>query len=153
MQRKLRLRTAWRVGAGLAVAALVLAACGSSSSNGTTSSTSAAGYTTTTVPKTIQHGGTAYFALAPQVTPDWIFPFASLQYFSVANLTQFQYLMYRPLYWFGPPTSTSPDVDFALSTRERPGVVQRQQDDHDHDEGLEVRRTARPSTPRASSSG
>jgi peptide/nickel transport system substrate-binding protein len=97
----------------------VLAACGSSSSNGTTSS-SPAGSTTTAVPKTIQHGGTAYFALAPQVTPNWIFPFASLQFFSVANLTQFQYLMYRPLYWFGPPTSTSPDVDYALSTANAP---------------------------------
>ncbi|MGO8877101.1 MAG: hypothetical protein ACLQNG_15210, partial [Acidimicrobiales bacterium] len=79
---------------GLAVGALVLAACGS----GSTTTTTRAGATSTT-PPVIQKGGTAYFAMAPQVTPDWIFPFASLEYFSVANLTQFQYLMYRPLYW------------------------------------------------------
>lgn len=64
--------------------------------------------------------GTAYFALAPGVTPNWIFPYASINYFSSANLTQFQYLMYRPLYWFGAPTSTSPDVDYALSPAKAP---------------------------------
>jgi peptide/nickel transport system substrate-binding protein len=44
---------------------------------------------------------TATFAEGPAATPNYIFPLASLQYFSVANLSQFQYLMYRPLYWFG----------------------------------------------------
>jgi peptide/nickel transport system substrate-binding protein len=53
--------------------------------------------------------------MAPAVTPNNIFPFASLQYFSVANLTQFQELMFRPLYFFGPHTTTSPDVDPASS--------------------------------------
>jgi peptide/nickel transport system substrate-binding protein len=65
-------------------------------------------------------GGTVYWALAPQVTPNWIFPFASLQYFSVTNLTQFQYLMYRPLYWFGPYGSTAPTVDYAMSPANAP---------------------------------
>jgi len=54
------------------------------------------------------------------VTPNWIFPFASLQYFSVANLTQFQYLMYRPLYWFGPNGSTAPTVDYTMSPANAP---------------------------------
>lgn len=39
------------------------------------------------------------WAEQPGETPDWIFPFASLQFFSSTNLNQFQYLMYRPLYW------------------------------------------------------
>ncbi len=67
-----------------------------------------------------RRGGTVYWALPPATTPDWIFPFASLQFFSVTNFAQFQYLMYRPLYWFGPPTSTSPNVDFALSLADQP---------------------------------
>jgi peptide/nickel transport system substrate-binding protein len=44
---------------------------------------------------------TATFAEQPAVSPNYIFPLASLKYFSVANLSQFQYLMFRPLYWFG----------------------------------------------------
>jgi peptide/nickel transport system substrate-binding protein len=44
---------------------------------------------------------TASFAELPGSAPNYIFPLAKLQYFSVANLTQFQFLMYRPLYWFG----------------------------------------------------
>jgi peptide/nickel transport system substrate-binding protein len=121
MQRKLklRLRPAFKIGAGLAVSALVLAACGSSSGNTGTAGTSGTA-TTTTVPSHITKGGTITWALPPAVTPNWILPFASLQFFSVSNLTQFQELMYRPLYWFGPPTSTSPDVDYALSPANQP---------------------------------
>src|SRR5438270_12724798 len=46
-------------------------------------------------------GGTATFALLPDVKPNYIFPLAPLQYFSVTNFDQFQVLMFRPLYWFG----------------------------------------------------
>jgi peptide/nickel transport system substrate-binding protein len=117
MQRKLGLRAAWKVGAGLAVAALVLAACGSTPQAVTTSTAAGA---TTTAPSIIPKGGTVEWAEGAAVKPDWIFPFASLAYFSVANLTQFQYLMYRPLYWFGSPSSTAPDVDYTLSPANAP---------------------------------
>ena len=46
-------------------------------------------------------GGKAVFAEAPNAKPNYIFPLASGGFFSVANLSQFQFLMYRPLYWFG----------------------------------------------------
>ena len=79
---------AWRLKSGLTAigiaAVLVVSACGSTSSTGLS------------VKKT-----TATFAELPGSQPNYIFPLASLQYFSVANLSQFQYLMYRPLYWFG----------------------------------------------------
>ncbi len=65
-------------------------------------------------------GGTVYWAEAPAATPNYIFPFASLAYFSVANLTQFQYLMYRPLYWFGQVTSPAPTVNYDLSLAAAP---------------------------------
>src|SRR5215467_16264351 len=41
------------------------------------------------------------FALLPDTKANYIFPMASIQYFSVANFDQFQVLMVRPLYWFG----------------------------------------------------
>jgi peptide/nickel transport system substrate-binding protein len=112
------LKRALTVGAALGLGALVLAACGSSSP--TTSSTSTSGTTATTVVPSHKTGGTVYWAMAPAVTPNYIFPFASLQYFSVANLTQFQELMFRPLYYFGPHTTTSPDFDPTTSLADPP---------------------------------
>lgn len=63
-------------------------------------------------------GGTACWAEAPQATPNYIFPFASFSYFSVANLTQFQELMYRPLYWFG--QGQTPNLNPSLSLANMP---------------------------------
>jgi peptide/nickel transport system substrate-binding protein len=87
---------------GAAVLALAAAACGSS---GTSSSTSTGG--------TRVSGGTASYALPPSTTPNYIFPFDSSTYFSVANSEYFQYLMYRPLYWFG--NGASPTLNPGLS--------------------------------------
>jgi peptide/nickel transport system substrate-binding protein len=64
--------------------------------------------------------GTVTWAEAPSSAPDWIFPFASLTHYFASNINQFQYLMYRPLYFFGPIDSTSPMVDEALSLAELP---------------------------------
>jgi peptide/nickel transport system substrate-binding protein len=73
-----------RVLAAVGLMALALAACGNN-------------------PTTQQKlsGGTATWAEAPNAKPNYIFPLASGGFFSVANLSQFQFLMYRPLYWFG----------------------------------------------------
>ncbi len=100
-----RLRTAGV--AGVAALALAAAGCGSSSP----SSSSASG------PKVA--GGTATWAELPANVPNWIFPFMTLTYFSVANSQDFQYLMYRPLYFFG-GENTSPTVDYGLSTADAP---------------------------------
>ena len=45
--------------------------------------------------------GTVTWAEAPGDPPDFIFPFLSLRYLKASTVNQFQYLMYRPLYWFG----------------------------------------------------
>ena len=82
--------------------AIVLAACGSSS--------------TTTGPAVTKT--TATFAEPPGAQPNYIFPLASLAYFSVTNLSQFQFLMYRPLYWFG--TSGQVLLNTSLSLAETP---------------------------------
>jgi peptide/nickel transport system substrate-binding protein len=93
----------------LAVAAAsitALAAC-------STSSSSTPGATGTPV-----SGGTATFAEQPADTPNYIFPFTSSAYITVSNLELFQYLMYRPLYWFG--TGNQPTLNSSLSLANYP---------------------------------
>src|SRR5262245_22340099 len=46
-------------------------------------------------------GGTASYALPPNANIDYIFPFTPALYFTVVNIDNLQYLLYRPLYWFG----------------------------------------------------
>jgi peptide/nickel transport system substrate-binding protein len=93
---------------GAAALALVLAACSSSGGGGTTGTSSAGSAGGTKVA-----GGTATFALAPSAVPNYIFPFTSSTYFSNVNSQEFQYLMYRPLYWFG--NGASPTLNTGLS--------------------------------------
>ncbi len=50
--------------------------------------------------------------------PNYIFPFDSSTFFSVANSQYFQYLMYRPLYWFG--KGASPTLNSSLSLADPP---------------------------------
>ena len=74
-----------RGGAAVLVVGVLLAACGSSPSSGSVDNAK----------KSI------YFAEGPGANPNYIFPYVGCAYFSVANINQFQFLMYRPLYWFG----------------------------------------------------
>jgi peptide/nickel transport system substrate-binding protein len=62
--------------------------------------------------------GSIYFAEAPGAAPNYIFPYAGCKYFSVSNLNQFQFLMYRPLYWFG--LGSSIDLQPKLSPAKKP---------------------------------
>ena len=124
--RRRRARVALAAACGAAAIAVTAAACGSSGSSGTGASGSSGG--------TPVSGGTATFALPPSTTPNYIFPFTSSTFFSVVNAEDFQYLMYRPLYWFG--NGASPTLNTSLSLADTP-VYQRQQR-HDHHEGLEV---------------
>jgi peptide/nickel transport system substrate-binding protein len=91
--------------------ALVLAAAACGSSGGGSGSGSSGGGTKV-------QGGTATYALPPTVVPNYIFPFDSSQYFSVGNAQYFQYLMYRPLYWFG--SGASPTLNTSLSLADAP---------------------------------
>ncbi len=58
-------------------------------------------------------GGTAYFAEQPLTTPTYIFPLISGQYYTEANTSDLQTLLYLPLYWYGDKGSTS--IDYQLS--------------------------------------
>jgi peptide/nickel transport system substrate-binding protein len=72
--------------------------------------------TTSAAPK--KTGGTITFAEGPGAAPNYIFPYMSCSYFSVANINQFEELMYRPLYWFGLGASSA--VQYPLSTADKP---------------------------------
>jgi peptide/nickel transport system substrate-binding protein len=108
-----RLIRAGAIVCGAATLALAAAACGG---GGATSAISPGGTRVT--------GGTATYALPPSTTPNYIFPFASSTYFSVANAEYFQNLMYRPLYWFG--NGTSPTLNPGLSLASPPVYSGRQ---------------------------
>ncbi len=97
---------------GAAVLAAAVAACSSGSGSSSTSGGAAA------TGGTPQKGGTATYALPPSTTPNYIFPIDSSTYFSVTNAEYFQYLMYRPLYWFG--NGASPTLNNNLSLAEAP---------------------------------
>jgi peptide/nickel transport system substrate-binding protein len=91
-------RTRLAVGAA-AACALVAAGCSSGGSPATGS--------------TPVSGGTAVFAEAPSATPNYIFPFVSSTFISDINIFDLQYLMYRPLYWFG--NGAQPTLNSSLS--------------------------------------
>jgi peptide/nickel transport system substrate-binding protein len=109
-RRRRRVRVVLAAACGAAAIAVTAAACGSSGGSGSGASGPPGG--------TAQGGGTATYALPPSTTPNYIFPFSSGNYFSVVNAEDFQYLMYRPLYWFG--NGASPTLNTGLSLARMP---------------------------------
>jgi peptide/nickel transport system substrate-binding protein len=87
--------------------ALVAAGCASSNSPTATGSTPV-------------KGGTAVWAEPPSSPPTYIFPYMNSANISNLNLFDFQYLMYRPLYWFG--QNGQPTVNNSLSLANQPTV-------------------------------
>jgi peptide/nickel transport system substrate-binding protein len=94
--------------AGAVALAVVAAGC---SSGGGGSSGSASGGAPV-------KGGTAVWAEPPAETPSYIFPYMDSADISNVNLFDFQYLMYRPLYWFG--NGDQPTVNYKLSLANPP---------------------------------
>jgi peptide/nickel transport system substrate-binding protein len=80
------LRTSTRAVAAAAAVAAVAALVMSAVAGGSTARTNA---------------DTATLALPPGTTPDFIFPIVDGAHYSVANIEQFQRLMWRPLYLYG----------------------------------------------------
>jgi peptide/nickel transport system substrate-binding protein len=104
-RRKVRLATV----AVVAAVAVAAAACSFSS----TPASSSGG--------TPVKGGTVSVALpASQAPPSWIFPFYAITNASVYNGQQFQWLMYRPLYFFGNNTDTDVAINYPLSLANAP---------------------------------
>src|SRR5580658_4431797 len=101
-------RNKWFIAvAVIVVVALVTIGIVAGTSNSSTSPTT-----------TASSSNTITFAEGPGASPNYIFPYLGCQYFSVATLSQFQELTYRPLYWFGTPGSSA--VDYSLSPAKTP---------------------------------
>jgi peptide/nickel transport system substrate-binding protein len=96
----------------LAAVAMVAAACSSSSSTSPSGSSTGSGAPTT--------GGTATIALPAGVTYNWIDPFYAITNASVYDDEEFQWLMYRPLYFFGNNTNTDVGINYSLSPANAP---------------------------------
>jgi peptide/nickel transport system substrate-binding protein len=91
----------------LSAVALVVAAAGCASSPSSTASSGAPA-----------SGGTAVMAEPPATTPNYIWPYTPSADFSDINTDDLQYLMYRPLYWFG--VNGQPVVNNSLSVANPP---------------------------------
>jgi peptide/nickel transport system substrate-binding protein len=63
-------------------------------------------------------GGTAVMAEPPSTVPNYIWPYTPSADFSDINTDNLQYLMYRPLYWFG--LNGQPEVNNSLSLANPP---------------------------------
>ena len=61
----------------------------------------------------VKYSGTVTMAEAPDYPPTYIFPLIASVNSSAGNIDQFQFLMYRPLYWFG--DNNLPSVDYNMS--------------------------------------
>jgi len=103
--KKLNLRRLIVTGVAVGAMTVTLASCSSSSSSSNSGSSGSSGSSSI--------GSTVTVAEAPQTPPNYIFPFMGLQFFSVSNINQFQFLMYRPLYWFG--SGNTPNLNPSLS--------------------------------------
>ncbi|MGW2676549.1 ABC transporter substrate-binding protein [Streptomyces sp. NPDC001436] len=74
--------------------------------------------TTPTTRPAPRRGGSVTWACTSGFSPVFIFPFTPGDYYGVANLHEFQTLMYRPLYWYG--SGGQPTVDYTRSLAEPP---------------------------------
>src|SRR5258708_19051028 len=65
-----------------------------------------------------RQGGTVSFGLLPGQTPGYIFPITPAAKSSAFTINDFQYLMWRPLYW--PTVGTEPALNYRLSLAPAP---------------------------------
>lgn len=85
---------------GAVAAAMGLAACSKAAPSGSVSSTSGA-FGEVPAATGTAHAGTLTWAESPGTAPTWIFPVTPGANFSTGTINTFQYLMWRPLYWYG----------------------------------------------------
>lgn len=104
-----------------AAGALALAACGSGGGGGSNglSKNIAGGYGSIPAPTSRPtQGGVVTYAEPSGGGPNFVFPIEDEAHATVANGPEFEYLMWRPLYW--PTTGASPSVDFSRSVASKP---------------------------------
>ena len=94
-------RRVWLLVLAAVVCLMPLAACASNSSS--------------TGPQSRVNGGTATVALTPGDQFDYIFPLLDDEDATGANIEYSEYLMWRPLYWFGSPGHVGVDQEYSLA--------------------------------------
>jgi len=95
-----------RVGVVILVAIMALLTAGCSNV-GSASAATNGNVPTKVTNRSVLTKGIATFALQPDNYPDYIFPLVSSEYFTLVNEDEFEYLSYRPLFWFGKDGTTS----------------------------------------------
>ena len=109
-----------RAAVAVATAALTAGVVACSGNAGAPPGTSASSAASSSGAK--QSGGTVTYALQPDVQPNYIFPLTPITYSSTYNGSQFQQLMYRPLYMFG-NNGNSLAINIPLSTADAPAYT------------------------------
>ena len=103
-------RPGMKIAALAMVAAAAVAACGGTAATPPPQNNFAGGFGKIPPAATgPQHPGTVTWAEAPGTAPTWILPLVSAAAFNVNDTTQFEQLMWRPLYWYSngvAPTET-----------------------------------------------
>ena len=82
------------------VGALGLAACSQGSSSSNSVSSTSGGFGSVPAASGTAHAGTITWAEAPGTAPTWIFPVVPSAAGTVSSTNQFEFEMWRPLYWF-----------------------------------------------------
>ncbi len=115
---------------GVALVVLFAAACGSSSSGGSSGGggggsspsgapTTGPGLTQPTAPSGAKiSGGTVYYTEGASAPPNYIFPMTNAQVCSTTNISQFNAMQFRPLFWYG--NKYRPTVDYDYSIGQQP---------------------------------
>lgn len=99
---------------GVIAAAGSLAACGSSSKKASTPSTFVTASQSSAAAPTAKMGGVARVAESPSTSPTFIWPFMPGNQLSTVNAGEFQYMMYRPLYFWGNGDKIALDDDMSV---------------------------------------
>ena len=107
--RSLRSRKKLAGVAIVAVAALTAAGCGGGGSSNNNNSSSS------NLSKMSTNGNTATWADVSGFTPNFIFPFTDAAHFGTWNIDDMQYLLYRPMYWYGDNEKPTIDYDMSLA--------------------------------------
>jgi peptide/nickel transport system substrate-binding protein len=106
-------RRSSKIAAAAMAGAAALAGC-SGGSSGSLRTTLGGAFGTIPASATgAQHAGTVTWAEPPQAQPTWILPLVTTEADSSNNISEFEYEMWRPLYWFG--NGVAPTFSAAMS--------------------------------------
>ena len=103
---------------GLALLACAVAVCAAAAA---CASPSSSGSNKPATGGKVKPGGTVTFAATQGVPPNFILPLVSASYATQTNINDFQFLMWRPLYWMGGPGTVG--VNYAESLAGPPAVA------------------------------